>query len=328
MFWVTTSRSSPSALPPAGPARRCAGLGSTRGERRPARVVEAVHDVGLARRPPGVATSSTRCPSHSPSASRNVGTPLSAEMPAPVRTTTPHEVTVRRRAAGPRRVRAAGHPLILKFTIRPSTWVTMTCSGALGAVQGERAGDPGAHLTAQVLGADQVVGGRPLTGEQVGHRPPRWRPVSTGTALKPMSAAVESRHGELDRHGVGADGDLTALLLALRTDQVAVAHRGDLLVRGVAAGHRPSRSACASVGTRSNPTSGPLHAGRRDQDGYVVVAERHAAVLGGAHLGRQVTLAVASTVARSCGVSSAATSPRGPPATPRTRRCSPRPSRR
>ncbi len=35
----------------------------------------------------GVATSSTRCPSHRPSAARKVGTPLSAEIPAPVRMT-------------------------------------------------------------------------------------------------------------------------------------------------------------------------------------------------------------------------------------------------
>ncbi len=34
-----------------------------------------------------MATSSTWWPSHSPSASRNVGTPLSAEIPAPVSTT-------------------------------------------------------------------------------------------------------------------------------------------------------------------------------------------------------------------------------------------------
>ena len=50
--------------------------------------IKLPHQFGIGVESFGVATSSTRCPRHSPSAPRKVGSPLSALMPAPVSTNT------------------------------------------------------------------------------------------------------------------------------------------------------------------------------------------------------------------------------------------------
>ena len=62
-------------------------IGLDRAELRAPRVIESMHQLGIAAKASGVATSSTLWPSHSPSGPRKVARPLSAEMPAPVRTT-------------------------------------------------------------------------------------------------------------------------------------------------------------------------------------------------------------------------------------------------